>query len=258
VTTEISDVFLTKSGKLTVLLIILLILCSLSMKALFGSIVVDGRGKLGGHVYSKNRGGSYVRSKVTPVNPQSTAQSFVRSIMTFLTQAWKGLSEANRTAWNSAVQTFARTDVFGNVKNPSGLALYMRLNGNLLNAGAATISVPPAAPTAPEPVEAVATAAAGAGTLSIAFAPSPVPANTAYIVEATEQVSPGVSFVKNKYRRIAQFPAADATPTSVFTEYVARFGALIAGKKIGFRYKSINLLTGMTSGETSELIIVSA
>jgi len=36
------------------------------MKTLFGAIVVDGRGKLGGHVASKNRHGSYFRTKVSP------------------------------------------------------------------------------------------------------------------------------------------------------------------------------------------------
>ena len=44
------------------------------MKAKFGSFIVDGRGKVNGHVISKNRAGSYIRTKVTPVNPRSTAQ----------------------------------------------------------------------------------------------------------------------------------------------------------------------------------------
>ena len=39
------------------------------MKIKFGSEVVDGRGKIGGHVYSKNKGGAYKRTKVTPSNP---------------------------------------------------------------------------------------------------------------------------------------------------------------------------------------------
>jgi len=44
------------------------------MKIKFGSIVVNGSGKLGGHVYSSNRGGNYVRTLATPSNPQTPAQ----------------------------------------------------------------------------------------------------------------------------------------------------------------------------------------
>jgi len=47
------------------------------MKMKFGAIVVDGRGKIGGHVASKNRGGAYLRTKVTPSNPQTGYQAAV-------------------------------------------------------------------------------------------------------------------------------------------------------------------------------------
>lgn len=43
-------------------------------KIKFGMMMTDARGKLGGQVFSKNRSGSYVRTKVTPVNPQTTTQ----------------------------------------------------------------------------------------------------------------------------------------------------------------------------------------
>jgi hypothetical protein len=49
------------------------------MKVLFGAIVVDGRGKIGGHVMSKNRAGAFMRTKVTPINRKSSFQTGVRS-----------------------------------------------------------------------------------------------------------------------------------------------------------------------------------
>jgi len=52
------------------------------MKTLFGAIVVDGRGKLGGHVASKNRHGSYFRTKVSQANQQvSIAQMSVPALL---------------------------------------------------------------------------------------------------------------------------------------------------------------------------------
>jgi len=51
------------------------------MKTLFGAIVVDGRGKLGGHVASKNRHGSYFRTKVSPSQPASQYSANVRAAL---------------------------------------------------------------------------------------------------------------------------------------------------------------------------------
>ena len=58
------------------------------MKLKFGAIVTDGRGKIGGHVASKNRSGAYLRTKVTPSNPNTVAQVQVRSILASLSQSW--------------------------------------------------------------------------------------------------------------------------------------------------------------------------
>ena len=98
------------------------------MKIKFGAIVVDGRGKIGGHVASKNRGGAYLRTKVTPTNPQTTFQSAVRNRLTAFSQGWRGLTQAQRDAWNAAVSNFSKTDVFGDIKQPTGLNLYVKLN----------------------------------------------------------------------------------------------------------------------------------
>src|SRR3546814_3353017 len=55
--------------------------CALPIsKVKFGALMTDARGKLGGHVFSKNRAGSYLRTKVTPVNQQTSYQTSVRAL----------------------------------------------------------------------------------------------------------------------------------------------------------------------------------
>lgn len=215
------------------------------MKAKFGSIVVDGRGKLGGHVYSKNRGGSYVRTKVTPVNPQSVAQMEVRAFFTQLSQGWRELTANQRAAWNGAVENFQRTDIFGDLKKPSGINLYVRLNQNILNAGGAVISDPPAPGVTPDTVVFTTAPDSAPQTFALAFAPTPVPADTAYVVEATANLSPGKSFLKNQYRIISVLAAAAATPANILAAYQAKFGNLVGAQKVGVRVTAVNLLTGI-------------
>ena len=72
-------------------------------KIKFGMMMTDARGKLGGQVFSKNRSGAYVRTKVTPVNPRTAAQPLSRSILGTLSASWSGLTEVQRRSWNAAV-----------------------------------------------------------------------------------------------------------------------------------------------------------
>lgn len=216
------------------------------MKMQFGSIVVAGSGKIGGHVASRNRGGAYLRTKVTPVNPQSTAQLNVRARLTGRSQAWKGLTQAQRDAWNAAVSLYARTDIFGALKNPSGFNLYQRINNNLLTVGAAAI-VSPAQPGAVATVNIVSLTAVVAGGVVTMTLSGAVPAGTAVKVFATSPQSQGISFVKSEYRLISTLPAATATPVVLTVPYATKFGAYVAGQKIFVAIEFINTATGQNS-----------
>lgn len=228
------------------------------MKAKFGAIVVDGRGKLGGHVASKNRAGAYFRTKVTPVNPQTSYQTAVRALFASLSQAWRSLTEAQRDAWNAAVINFQKTDIFGDLKNPTGINLFVRLNTNIVNAGGTQIDLPPVVTDTPAPVEFSAIADESGQTLAITFAPTPVPANTAYVVEATQQVSPGKNFLKNLFRQISVLAPAATSPNPTGGAYTTKFGAIVEGQKIGIRIKAVDLLTGITSQPVAISVIAIA
>lgn len=228
------------------------------MKVKFGAIITDGRNKVGGHVLSKNRGGAYMRTKVTPSNPQTSFQNAARNRITTFSQNWRALTQAQRNAWESAVSNFTKTDIFGDIKNPSGINLYVKLNSNLVEIGAAPITLPPLPTSVIGPATITFTAAAGAATASLAWTGGAVPVDTAWIIRMTPQVSPGKSFVKNLYRDTVFFAAADVTPTSVVTEFVARFGTLVAGQKIFVEVTACGTLTGIKSTPISTSAIVAA
>ena len=71
----------------------------------FGSIVTRGSGKLGGHVFSRNRGGAYIRTNQTPSNPQTAFQQSGRATFTELTQGWSALTQNERDSWNNAINS---------------------------------------------------------------------------------------------------------------------------------------------------------
>lgn len=203
--------------------------------------LVDGRGKLNGHVASKNRSGAYVRTKVTPTNPQTSFQLGARNLLTSLSQGWRALTQAQRTAWNNATADFAKTDIFGDLRTPTGKNLYGKLNTNLVNAGQAQITDPPLPAGGGEVISGAAIVTNG-GVKSIAHTADT--AGHTIQVWATPGVSPGKEFLKNDYRLLTSFAGGAVSPAVITTAYNARFGDPAVGTRVGIRLVSVNDTTG--------------
>lgn len=226
-----------------------------AMKAKFSGIgIVDGRGKLNGSVMSKNRNGAYVRTKVTPVNPQTTFQLQARNRLTSLSQAWRNLTQAQRDAFDGAVGDFAKTDIFGDLHNPTGKNLFTRLNINLQNVGVAPITSPPS-PAGGGAVAAGVLTVENDGAASIAY----TQAEDGYKIQvwATPGVSAGKKFVKQQYRLLTSFDGAAASPFDAGAAYLARFGAPATGTRVSFRLVSVNEVTGEvgTPSEATTIVV---
>lgn len=227
-------------------------------KIKLSAIVSEMRGKLNGSVFSKNRGGAYIRTKVTPVNPSTIAQGAVRAALTSISQAWRGLTEAQRLAWAGAVSAFTSTDIFGDIKTPSGINLYNKLNLNLHAIGEASISTPPAVVSVGY-VSALSLAAdASANTIAATFTAEGASVDQTVIVEATPCLSAGKSFVKSEFRQIGTFAGNATSPQAIGAMYVAKFGAMTADKKIFVRLKFVDKNTGVSGQYTSASTIVVA
>ena len=214
------------------------------MKIKFGALVVAGSGKIGGHVAAKNRSGAYLRTKVTPVNLRSTSQVGARTRLSTISIAWRGLLAAQRLQWNNAVSSFSKTDIFGDLRNPSGFNLFQKLNNNLVNAGIVAIDVPPLPIAVPSLISLTPTQASG-GATSLAYTATPTPADVVLIIKATAPISPGKSFVKSEFRQIGQVAEAGASPFVATTAYAAKFGGPgLAGQKVFFEAFYISTVSG--------------
>jgi hypothetical protein len=220
-------------------------------KIKFGMMMTDASGKLGGQVFSKNRGGSYVRTKVTPTNPQTTAQMLIRGIFASISSAWSSLTEAQRNSWNGFVQDYARTDVFGDLRNPSGKALFQRLNQNLEVSEQAQLLVCPSPAEVPFANLTSASADVSDASFDVDYAGNTT--GSKVVVWATPSMSQGTKFIKNKLRKLDVFVGANAGTLNIQAAYVARFGAPVAGANIYVGVKVINV-----NGQASPIEIVKA
>lgn len=213
------------------------------MKVKFGSLIVAGSGKIGGHVVARNRSGSYMRTKSTPNNPQTPAQTLARGSLATFSSNWRALTQAQRNAWNGAVEGFKGTNVFGDLVTPTGKNLYTRLNVNIALVSGSPIVLPPEPTSIPSPTG-LGLTAVGAGAVTLS---GTVTLTVDMIIEATPQLSAGVGFFKNKFRVIDTEVAGVTAPIVITTPYSNKFGAPIQGMKMAVRLTSIDAATGITS-----------
>ena len=225
----------------------------------FSALVSEMRNKLNGSVFSKNRGGNYLRNKVTPVNPQSLYQTQKRSIFGGISSLFRSLTSAQVNAWNDAAQDFPYTDIFGDSKILSGHQLHQKLNTNL-----AQISVPPLSnPPTPRTIEAVswvlAAFALSTSSFQIELGFGSGSPTDYYIIEATPPVPVSVNFVKNKFRSFGLIGniGTDPVATDAYSSYVSRFGVPTAGSRFFARVFAVSKVSGQVSLAAQVIVQVS-
>lgn len=200
-------------------------------KIKFGMMMTDARGKLGGQVFSKNRSGAYVRTKVTPVNPRSISQQANRSLLGSLSSLWSGLTDVQRNAWNGSVETWQKTNVFGDLQKPTGKNLFTSLN-KVRKALFPALELQELPPIKIElPVVIVRTGDYDSSTSDFSLNIERPEEGTVNVrVRATGIVSPGTTYVKNLLRQIGtSFTVVYNTPLFISAAYGAVFGLLPVG-----------------------------
>lgn len=224
-------------------------------KILFGDNIADMRGKVSGSVYARNRYGAIRRTKTSPVNRQTSYQMAVRqSFASFATQ-WRELEQEQRNGWNDAAPNFQITNVFGQQKTLTGLALFVSLNQNLATIGETMISDAPA-PGALPTISFTQIVFQEGGAYSIEAALSGSNEGIDILWYATPPVSPGISTGKNKFRFI-QF-TEETSSTDLHINYNTRFAPLTAGQKVFVQARPMNNTTGQAGVPISTYTIVEA
>lgn len=211
-------------------------------KIKFGMFMTDARGKVGGQVFSKNRGGAYVRTKVTPANGQTARQSFVRQLLGAISQSWSGLPQSARDSFDGAVAQWSKTDIFGDIRNPTGKNLFTRLNINLANSGQAEILL------VPDKVEMPFLTAKEVGYDGLVMLIKDIvdTPGAVLVVSATAPQSAGTNFFRGKYRQIGYYNGATVAAADLFNDYVSKFGVPAVDANVSFELKWV-LPTGQTS-----------
>jgi len=181
-------------------------------KIKLGALAQDVRGSLAGSTFARNSAGSYVRQKVSPVQPQSALQIAQRGIFSVASQAWRNLDGGERALWNGWAAGHPIVDVFGDALILSGVAACTKINAMRLTHGLAIATTPPADPIAP-PVVPTAVVANPLGIVALTYPTGGITTGFTAEVWTPGEVGPGVSFIESGMRLGGFFrPGTDVAP----------------------------------------------
>lgn len=200
-------------------------ICCINMKFLD----VPQSGSEAGTTSSRNRFGQYRRTRAIPVNPNSTFQGVVRARMSANAAAWRALTGAQRAGWNDLGLSMSRNDSLGQSYTLTGFMAFCSVNNNKAAAGDASVTDAPVLSTPSALLTMTITLSSVA--FSIAYTPTPLPANTKLFVFVSPQRSAGRAFEAD-YRLLQVSAAAAASPANALAAYTARFGVPVTGNRV--------------------------
>lgn len=198
---------------------------------------VPQTGSIAGNTHSHNRAGQYKRNRRSPVQPVGTGRrAFIRGAFGGASQLWGTLTDPERASWASAADSHPVVDRLGQSIKLTGHQLFVAVNTQLTNVGAAQSSTVPPDFSVYTLTDVAVTAAAGTPALSVAFDGGAAP-DLVNIAFAPPQ-PPGRSFVSRFWQ--AHSDDADSGPYNGLTAFVGEFGALVAGQKIFAKVTPVN------------------
>lgn len=202
-------------------------------------LVAAASGSLGGIVASRNAAGPYLRIRAVPVDPQTTRQVNVRTIMGQLSNRWVNtLNDAQRADWETYATNVPLPARLGGTHVVSGIAMYLRSNVARRQAGMLTIDTAPIIFDVGEftPISSLAVTAAG-NLIAFAFTPADDWANeddAAMLVYGGIAVNPTINFFKGPYRFAARIDGDGVTPPTSPSSLASQY-AYSLGQKVFVR-----------------------
>lgn len=173
-------------------------------------------GSAGGFTFSHNKGGAYIRNRVIPVNPNTPQQQVVKAILAALAVGWiDTLTQLQRDAWEVYAANVPRPSKIGGTQFLTGIAMFIRTNVPLLQAGGTAVLDGPTAFNVGTYTSPTFIATIPATTVSVGFDNTDAWANESgsfLLLWGSRPQSVGKSFFKGPYRAMIPVAGDDTVP----------------------------------------------
>ena len=212
-----------------------------------GPTVGQISGRIGGSVYSHNRGGAYIRNGTIPTKSTTAYAMTAKQTLQAASMAWQSIAAASQQAWAAWAQQNPITNRLGNKSTLSGHQAYVGNYCRIIRAGGTPLTLPPIDPAPDALLTSALTLDIGAGAFQIAYTTTPTGATEHLWLNACVVSSAGISFIQNLLKTIVVTAAAQASPYDFEADLVARFGTLQVGEVITVDAMVFDNATGLLS-----------
>jgi len=214
-------------------------------------INVPQSGSNQGSTYSRSRVGQYVRTRATPVNPNTMAQSLARARFAAASQAWRGLTDAVRAAWSVVAAATPRQDSLGQTIYPTGAQMFI---GAYAVMAQVSFGLPPAVPTISPPAAPFVLGFSGSIAANFIVEFSPLVAAPARVVfDMSAGLSAGVSFSDDL--RFVVFVGAPVSAHLLLSAWTAKYGPPRLGSRIFLRVRAVTETGGASASEVRNALV---
>jgi hypothetical protein len=212
------------------------------------SLINGASGAVGSIVFSRNRGGFYSRSRVTPANPSSTAQVNWRAAFKSASQRWSlTLTESQRKQWRTYAQNLTRVNRLGMPIPVNGFNAYVEANTYAIFTAANHIDTPPATPRYPVLYTISAVTAVGIAHFNVSWTGPSLLATGRFLCFASKPLPPGRNAPNGSWSIFLNIHADVAQPRNIWVGYTALYGAPVAGQVTFMRARIVDYQTGIPS-----------
>lgn len=245
-------------------------------RIVFGTIITDIRGRIGGQTFSRNGSGNYVKNQAAVNNFASPNRTIRRNLVQFFSRQWATIGPFAQSSWN----TFAQTVTFtrpgdGSVYSLSGFNCYQKYNqiaalgqydaaNNVQDyTGLPLFTLPPGTGVPPLSLSWIGAPTITTGSPdvidlanSLDFGGTAVlPASWLLIIKASPVISPGRKNFSNNVRFIQTFPGGTdfSNPQDIGPTFDAIRGSLPSTGRIGFSVGAIDLDTAAQAVDQNQV-----
>ena len=181
----------------------------------------------------------------------------MKAVFKQLSQAWKGLTNAQILAWNAAANTAEGRSVLGTKSKISGANLFMRLNYWVVYCGGTIKTAVPNLVGVEAPADAIVALTSSAMTFTLTDIPSDT-VNQKLVILASEPQGNGITRAYSKAAAFDNPFTITDEDIDIKVKYDAKYGAPSAGApKVFFKYFFVNTTTGEKSAEKMASAVLS-
>lgn len=222
-----------------------------------GPMVGEISGKLGNVVFTRGKSGPVIRTRAIPTLVQNDNTADVRGRLSALSQAWSGLTAAQKSSWRTWAATNPVVNRLGDSITLQPSAAFIQLNSNILKAGGSQISVPPVVGP-PDAISGQSITADAGPNVDVAWTSGALGATEKLLVWAALLDNPGRDYYRNLLKLVSISSAAATTPYACETDVASRFGTIIEGQKLVVELEVVDTATGLKSGRVYADCLVTA